>query len=76
MKTDDYIGTKIKIKYFKHFPQVSNCAILNCGNSDSVNAGYGINHRITQEGQLFHDTDVFAADFKNFYLFNFKCNIS
>ena len=28
-KTDDYIGTKIKIKYFKHFPQVSNCAILN-----------------------------------------------
>ena len=64
MKTDDYIGTKIKIKYFKHFPQVSNCAILNCANSDSVNAGYGINHCVTQEGQLFHDTDVFAVDFK------------
>ena len=72
IKTDDYIGTKIKIKYYKHFPQVSNCVILNCANSDSVNAGYGINHCVTQEGQLFHDTDIFAEDFKNFYPFNFK----
>ena len=72
MKTDDYIGTKIKIKYFKHFPQVSNCAILNCANTDSVNAGYRINHCVTQEGQLFHDSDVFAVDFKEFYPFDFK----
>ena len=72
MKTEDYIGTKIKINYFKHFPQVSNCAILNCTNSDSVNAGYGINHCVTQEGQLFHDADVFAVEFKDFYPFDFK----
>ena len=71
-KTDDYVGTKIKIKYLRHFPQVSNCVILNCANSDSVNAGYKIDHGITQEGQLFHDTDVFAANFKHFHPFDFK----
>ena len=69
IKTDDYVSTKIKIKYLKHF---SNCVILNCANSDSVNAGCRIDHCITEEGQLFHDTDVFAADFKNFYPFDFK----
>ena len=37
-KTDDYVGTKIKIKYLKYFPQVSNCVFLNCANSDSPNA--------------------------------------
>ena len=37
-----------------------------------MNAGYRIDHCITQEGQLSHDTDVFAADFKDFYPFNFK----
>ena len=71
-KKDDYVGTKIKIKYLKHFPQVSNCVILNCANSDSPNAGYKIDHGITQEGQLFRDTDVFAANFKKFYPFDFK----
>ena len=70
-KTDDYVGTKIKIKYLKHFPQASNCVILNCANSDSVNAEYRIDHGITQEGQLFHDTDVFVANLKNFYPFDF-----
>ena len=71
-KKTDYVGTKIKIKYLKHFPHVSNCVILNCANSDSVNAGYKIDHGIMQEGQLFRDTDVFAANFKNFYPFDFK----
>ena len=71
-KTDDWISTKIKIKYYKHFPQISNYAILNCANSDSLNAGYRIDHCVTQEVQLFYDTDVFAAYFKDFYPFNFK----
>ena len=71
-KKDDYVGTKIKIKYLRHFPQVSNCVILNCANSDSPNAGYKIDHGITQEGQLFRDTDVFAANFKEFYPFDFN----
>ena len=74
-KADDWIITKIKIKYYKHFPQISNYAILNCANSDSLNAGHRIDHCITQEGQLFHDTDVFAADFKDFTVCE-KCNIS
>ena len=72
MKTDDYISTKIKIEYHKHFPQISNCVILNCANSDAVNAGFRINHRLTQEGQLFHDSDVFASNLAEFYPFNFK----
>ena len=71
-KKDDYVGTKIKIKYLKYFPQISNCVILNCANSDSPNAGYKIDHGITQEGQLFRDTDVFAANFKELYPFDFK----
>ena len=71
-KRDDYIGTKIKIKYLRHFPEVSNCVILNCANSDSPNAGYKIDYGITQEGQLFRDTDVFTANFKEFYPFDFK----
>ena len=41
-------------------------------NSDSINAGYRIDHCVTQEGQLFYDTDVFTADFKDFYPFDFK----
>ena len=72
LKTNDYIGTRILIKYYKHFPQISNCAILNCANSDAVNAGYRINHCVTQEGQIFHDSDVFASNFSEFYPFDFK----
>ena len=71
-KTDDYVGTKIKIKYSKHFPQVSNCVILNCANSDAANAGCKIDHGITQEGQLFCDTNIFCANFKDLYPFGFK----
>ena len=71
-KTDDCVGTKIKIKYLKYFPQVSNCVFLNCANSDSPNAGFKIDHGITQEGQLFCDTDIFAANFKELYPFDFK----
>ena len=70
----DYIGTKIKIKYLRHFPQVSNCVILNCANSDSPNAGFKIDHGITQEGQLFRDTDVFTANFEKFMLLISKTN--
>ena len=72
VKTNDYVSTKIKIEYHKHFPQISNCVILNCANSDAVNAGYRINHRVMQEGQLFHDSDVFASNLAEFYPFNFK----
>ena len=72
VKPNDYISAKIKIKYYKHFPQVVNCAILNCANSDGVNAGYGINHCVTQEGQLFHDSDVFTAKIHEFYPFDSK----
>ena len=67
-----YKNTKVRIAYHQHFHQISNCVILNCANSDAVNAGYRINHGITQEGQLFHDTDVFASNLSDFYPFNFK----
>ena len=71
IKSVDCFNTKIRISYEKHFPQISNCVILNCANSDAVNAGYRINHRITQEGQLFHDSDVFASNLADFYPFKF-----
>ena len=61
------IKAQINICYYKDLPQISNCVILNCANSDSMNAGYRIDHCITQEGQIFHDSDVFA-----FYPFDFK----
>ena len=63
---------KIRISYEKNLPQVSGCVILNCANADAINAGYGIDHCITQEGQLFHDTDVFAANLPEHFPFNFK----
>ena len=72
VKADDYVSTKIKIEYHKHFPQICNCVILNCANPDAVNAGYRINHRVTQEGQLFHNSDVFASNLAEFYPLNFK----
>ena len=67
------IKTNINICYYKNLPQLSNCVILNCANSDAMNAGYRINHCVTQEGQIFHDSDVFAAkNLSYFYPFNFK----
>ena len=71
-KSIDCFNTRVRISYEKHFPQISNCVILNCANSDAVNTGYRINHRITQEGQLFHDTDVFASNLSDFYPFKFN----
>ena len=71
-KITSYVNTKVRISYEKHFPQISNCVILNCANSDAMNAGYRINHKITQEGQLFHDTDVFASNLLDFYPFKFN----
>ena len=71
-KNIDYLNTKVIIKYYDHIPQISDCAILNCANSDAVNARYRIDHRVTQEGQLFHDSDVFASNLNEFYPFNFK----
>ena len=71
-KNIDYLSTKVIIKYYDHIPQISNCAILNCTNSDAVNAGYRIDHQVTQEGQLFHDSDVFASNLNEFYPFDFK----
>ena len=58
---------KLTSVIIRDLPQMSNCVILNCANSDSMNAGYRIDHCITQEGQIFHDSDVFA-----FYPFAFK----
>ena len=69
LKLTNRFNTRIRISYEKHFPRVHNCVILNCANSDAVNAGYRINHRITQEGQLFHDSDVFASKFDNELLY-------
>ena len=71
-KSINYFNTKVRVLYEKHFLQISNCVILNCANSDAVNAGYRINHRITQEGQLFHDTDVFASNLSDLYPFKFN----
>ena len=55
------IKTSINICYYKNLSQHSSCVILNCANSDAMNAGYRINHCVTQEEQIFHDSDVFAA---------------
>ena len=67
------IKTQINICYYKKLPQIFNSVILNCANSDSMNAGYRIDHCITQEGQIFHDSDVFAAkNLSDFYPFDFK----
>ena len=55
------IKTQINICYYKKLPQIFNSVILNFVNSDSPNAGYRIDRCITQEGQIFHDSDVFAA---------------
>ena len=65
-KNVDYLNTKVKIEYYEHIPQISNCPILNCANSDAVNAGYRIDHQGTQEGQLFHDSDVLLQILINF----------
>ena len=35
------------------------------------NAGYSIDHKITQEGQLFFDTDLFSGNLEEHYPFNF-----
>ena len=67
------IKTEIITLYSKYLPQISNCIILNCANSDQANAGYGINHCITQEGQIFNNSDVFAAkNLTSFYPFKFN----
>ena len=66
---------KVTISYRKHFPVTCGAAFLVCANSDKMNAGYPINHRITQEGQIFHDTDVFASDLKNFYPFHYDSEL-
>ena len=69
----EILKTNINICYYKDLPQISNCAILNCANPDAMNAGYRINHCITQEGQIFNDSDVFAAkNLPDFYPFDFK----
>ena len=61
---------KIKISYEKHFPQVCDAVFLNCANADKMNAGYGIDHKVTQEGQLFHDTDLFFYLSRHFLRFH------
>ena len=63
---------KIRISYDRYFPEISNCVILNCANPDAPNAGYRINHKVTQEGQLFHDTDIFSSYIGDFYPFRFN----
>ena len=68
----NYSDTKIRIRYIRYIPQVSNFAILNCANSHKPNAGYKIDNNPTQEGQLFNDTDIFTADFDNMYPFDFS----
>ena len=72
MEKRTYSDTKIRICYIQHTPQVSNYAILNCANADKPNAGYKIDHCITQEGQLFYDTYIFTANLKDLYPFDFS----
>ena len=62
---------QVIISYKKYFPVDSNAAFLVCANADKMNAGHPINYRVTQEGQIFHDTDAFASDLREFYPFNF-----
>ena len=52
-KSVDCFNTRVRISYEKYFPQISNCVILNCANSDAVNAGYRINHCITKKVNCF-----------------------
>ena len=65
------VNGKVKIIYGGYFPNVCNSVFLCCANADKMNAGYDINHRITQEGQLFYDSDVFASELRNLYPFKF-----
>ena len=62
---------KVTISYRKYFPTDYNAAFLVYANADKMNAGYPINYRVTQEGQIFHDTDVFASDLRELYPFSF-----
>ena len=61
----------VTILYQKYFPKVFNSVFLCCANPDKMNAGYNINYKLTQEGQIFYDSDVFASDLRNLYPFKF-----
>ena len=64
-----------KICFVKYTLPESDRAILNCANATKPNAGYKIDNSKTQEGQLFNDSDIYAAiysDGKCLYQFNFK----
>ena len=43
-------------------PHDCDCAILNCANAYLPNAGKVIDGSSTQEGQLFNDSDIYAAN--------------
>ena len=61
----------VTILYQKFIPKVFNSVFLCCANPDKMNAGYNINYKVTQEGQIFYDSDIFASDLRNQYPFRF-----
>ena len=63
--------SQIRVRLLKHIPQIENSTVMNCANSETSNAGYSIDHKITQEGQLFFDTDLFSGNLEEHYPFNF-----
>ena len=68
--------TQVKIYYSKYIPHDCDCAILNCANAFLPNAGKRIDGSSTQEGQLFNDSDIYAANIydgdKCFYPFDYE----
>ena len=61
---------QVKMHYSKYIPHECNCAVLNCANADLPNADKKIDGSSAQEGQLFNDSDIYAA---NIYDKDNKC---
>ena len=70
---------QVKIYFIRCIPFENDCAILNCVNAAKPNSGYKIDNSKTQEGQLFIDSDMYAADIYGdgecLYPFDFKKEI-
>ena len=67
---------QVKIYFARYIPFENDCALLNCANATKQNAGYKVDNNKTQEGQLFNDSGIYAADIYGdsdcLYPFDFK----
>ena len=53
---------QVKINFARYILLENDCAILNCANATKPNACYIIDNSKTHEGQLFNNSDIYAAD--------------